>query len=103
MRNTYDSLSKAIEALQKKGYDSDFNLVDEGIESKHLKKTWTADQIEVEDVFRFEGMTDPGDNSVLYVINTKDGKKGLLVDAYGAYSGQISKEMIDKLKIEHDE
>lgn len=103
MRNTYDSLSLAIADLNKKGYDTDFNLVDEGIESKHLKKNWTAEQIEVEDVFRFEGMTDPGDNSVLYVINTHDGEKGLLVDAYGAYSGQISKEMIDKLKIEHDE
>ena len=102
MKNTYSSLSVAIEDLQKKGYDTDFNLVDEGIESKHLKKTWSASQIEVENAFRFEGMTNPGDNSVLYVINTNDDIKGLLVDAYGAYSGQISKEMIDKLRIEHE-
>lgn len=101
MKNTYDTLSEAIEALQEKGYDTDFNLVDEGIESKHLKKSWKAEQIEVEEAFRFEGMTNPGDNSVLYVINTHDGEKGLLVDAYGAYSGQISKEMIEKLRIEH--
>ncbi|MGO4913117.1 phosphoribosylpyrophosphate synthetase [Leeuwenhoekiella sp. W20_SRS_FM14] len=101
MKNTYSSLSVAIEDLQDKGYTVDFNLVDEGIESKHLKKTWTAAQIEVEEAFRFEGMTNPGDNSVLYVINTKSGEKGLLVDAYGAYSGQISQEMIQKLKIEY--
>ncbi|MEH6408836.1 MAG: phosphoribosylpyrophosphate synthetase [Leeuwenhoekiella sp.] len=101
MKNTYSSLSVAIEDLQKKGYDTDFNLVDEGIESKHHKKTWPAEKIEVESAFRFEGMTDPGDNSVLYVINTHDGTKGLLVDAYGAYSGQISKEMIEKLRIEY--
>ncbi|MCC4214055.1 phosphoribosylpyrophosphate synthetase [Leeuwenhoekiella parthenopeia] len=101
MKNTYSSLSKAIEDLKDKGYDTDFNLVDEGIESKHLKKTWNAGQIEVEDAFRFEGMTNPGDNSVLYLINTHSGEKGLLVDAYGAYSGQISQEMIQKLKIEH--
>lgn len=102
MKNTYSSLSVAIEDLQRKGYDTDFNLVDEGIESKHLKKTWDAGQIEVENAFRFEGMTNPGDNSVLYVINTHDDIKGLLVDAYGAYSGQISKEMIEKLRIEHN-
>tara|TARA_R110002020_G_scaffold339791_1_gene554865 strand:+ start:143 stop:448 length:306 start_codon:yes stop_codon:yes gene_type:complete len=101
MKNTYSSLSVAIEDLKKKGYDTDFNLVDEGIESKHLKKTWSAGQIEVEDAFRFEGMSNPADNSVLYIINTHDGSKGLLVDAYGAYSGQISKEMIEKLRIEH--
>ena len=99
MKNTYSSLSVAIEALKAKGYDTDFNLVDEGIESKHLKKTWNAEQIEVEESFRFEGMTNPGDNSVLYVINTKSGEKGLLVDAYGAYSGQISQEMIQTVTV----
>lgn len=101
MKNTYPSLSVAIEDLQEKGYDTDFNLVDDGIQSKHLKKTWRASQIEVENAFRFEGMTNPDDNSVLYVINTEDGAKGLLVDAYGAYSGQISQEMIEKLRITH--
>ena len=101
MEKSYDTLSQAIEGLKEKGYDTDFNLVDEGIESKHLKKTWKAEQIEVEKAYRFEGMSSAGDNSVLYVINTHDGEKGLLVDAYGVYSGQISKEMIQKLKIEH--
>lgn len=101
MKNTYSSLSVAIEALQNEGYTTDFNLVDDGIESKHLKKVWAANDIEVEKALRFEGMTNPGDNSVLYVINTHDGLKGLLVDAYGAYSGQISQEMIQKLKIEY--
>ena len=51
MKNTYSSLSVAIEELQKKGYDTDFNLVDEGIESKAHKKTWKAGQIEVEEAF----------------------------------------------------
>lgn len=101
MKNTYSSLSVAIEDLKKKGYDVDFNLVDDGIESKHLKKTWSASDIEVEEAMRFEGMTNPDDNSVLYAINTNDGTKGLLVDAYGAYSGQISQEMIQKLRIKH--
>lgn len=101
MKNTYSSLSVAIEDLKKKGYDTDFNLIDDGIESKHLKRIWKAEEIEVEEAMRFEGMSNPDDNSVLYLINTKDGIKGQLVDAYGAYSGQISKEMIEKLKITH--
>ncbi|MGB5944338.1 MAG: phosphoribosylpyrophosphate synthetase [Leeuwenhoekiella sp.] len=101
MKNTYSSLSKAVEDLKDKGYDVDLNLVDDGIESKELKKNWTAKEIEVDHTFRFEGMTNPGDNSVLYAIETQDGHKGLLVDAYGAYSGQISQEMIQKLKVEH--
>ncbi|HAV55733.1 MAG TPA: phosphoribosylpyrophosphate synthetase, partial [Aequorivita sp.] len=52
---------------------------------------------------RFEGMTNPGDNTILYLIETNDGIKGLLVDAYGADQGEVSPEMIQKLKLHHDE
>jgi hypothetical protein len=51
--------------------------------------------------YRFEGMTDPADNTVLYVIETSSGEKGLLVDAYGVYAGNVPKEMVEKLQISH--
>ncbi len=99
MKKGYDTLSLAIKDLQSEGYTEDFNLIDDGIESKNLKKQWKAGDITVTNYFRFEGMTNPGDNSILYVVESKDGTKGLLVDAYGVYDGQISQEMIDKLNI----
>lgn len=103
MKNSYSSLSVAIEDLQENGFTEDFNLVAEGIESKSLKQKWKAGELEVIKFYRFEGMTDPGDNSILFLIETSDGRKGLLVDAYGAYDGEISPEMIKKLSIRHDE
>jgi hypothetical protein len=103
MKNSYSSLSIAIEALQKEGYSEDFNLVENGIESKAIKKSWDAGELEIVKFYRFEGIADPGDNTILYVIETQFGKKGLLVDAYGADTGNISPEMIVKLKMQHDE
>lgn len=103
MKNSYSSLSVAIQDLQNKGYNEDFNLVADGIESKSLKRKWKAGELEVVKFYRFEGMTDPGDNTILYLIETKDGRKGLLVDVYGADSGVVSSEMIQKLTIRHDE
>ena len=49
--------------------------------------------------YRFEGMSDLDDNMVLNVIETSAGDKGQLVDAYRAYSGNIPKDIIDKLRI----
>ena len=43
-------------------------------------------------------MTDPGDSTVLYVIEAKNGNKGILTDAYGPYSDVISHEMAEKLR-----
>ena len=103
MEKSYTSLSVAIEALQKEGYNVDFNLVEDGIMSKALKAEWKSCDLDVVKFYRFEGMTDPGDNTILYVIETTDGKKGLLVDSYGADTGPVSAEMIQKLKIHHED
>ena len=99
MKKSFETLSEAINALQIEGYTVDFNLIDEGLESKTLKKKFTAKEFDVVKVYRFEGYTNPDDNSVLYVIETEKGDKGILVDAYGVYAESISEEMIDKLKI----
>lgn len=101
MEKSYPSLSVAIANLQKEGFTEDFNLYSAGVENKNRKTRCPAGDLEVLKYYRFEGMTNPDDNAVLYVIETKTGEKGLLVDAYGAYSGNISQEMINKLRITH--
>lgn len=101
MKKGYSSLSVAIEDLKTKGYTEDFTLVAVGIESKNLRKQWKAGDLKVVDYYRFEGMSDPSDNTILYLIETQNGTKGLLVDVYGADVGEISPEMIKKLKITH--
>lgn len=99
MDNSYTSLAEAITGLQGEGYTADFNLCDAGVENKHKKEVHSADQLNVVKYYRFEGMSNPDDNTVLYVIETNSGEKGLLMDAYGAYSGNVSKELMDKLQM----
>lgn len=99
MENTYESLSVAINALKEEGYTHDYNLKEEGLENKAEGTLHGAHELTVVKYFRFEGRTNPDDSSVLYVIEADNGEKGLLIDAYGAYSGQISQEMLDKLKM----
>ena len=103
MKNSYNTLVDAIKDLQEKGYTVDFNLHDEGLESKDQKKIWCSDDLEVVKYYRFEGMTSPDDSSILYVIETRDSQKGLLVDSYGATESNVSPEMIKKLRITHRE
>jgi len=101
MENSYSSLSVAINELKKLGYTIDFNLLDDGISCREMDKTWKPGQLNVVKYYRFEGASDPGDNTILFVIETQDGHKGLLLDAYGAESGEISKEMLEKLRIQN--
>lgn len=100
MKKAYESLSVAINALREEGYTCDFNLKEKGLKNDHRDTFHEPRDLKVVAYYRFEGKTNPGDSSVLYVIEAANGEKGLLVDAYGAYSGQISQEMLDKLNMD---
>ena len=95
---TYDTLHEAINDLKTRGFTLDFNLRDNCIECNKTGRLDPA-EFEITEVHRFEGMTNPGDSSVLYVIEGKDGRKGLLADAYGAYASPLSTAMVEKLRI----
>ena len=99
-KHSYSSLSEAIKDLQDQGYTENLNFCDSGLENKRKSCIYPAAELHVKEFYRFEGKTDPGDNSILYAIETSDGHKGLLVDAYGAYSGSIPADIIAKLKID---
>lgn len=95
---TYDTLSEAINNLQQRGYTYDFNLKPECLECASLKIEIQPEDFEVDQTHRFEGMSSTDDNSVLYAISSKNGVKGLLVDAYGVYAENISELMRKKLR-----
>ena len=94
------TLSQVMNKLRtEEGYSEDFNLMDDRLELSATKEHFTAEEFVVDEVFRFEGPSNPSDNSVMYAITTSSGKKGILIDAYGVYSGQISDDMLQKLNL----
>lgn len=98
--NRLDTLSQVMEMLRtERGYTEDFNLLDDQLEIKSHNERFSHDEFVVDEVFRFEGYSNPSDSSVLYAITTSTGRKGVLVDAHGVYGGQISDEMLRKLDL----
>ncbi len=60
-------------------------------------------EFHVDEIYRFEGATNPDDRfCTLLAIRSSTGVKGILVDAYGAYSDSLSQEMAHALKIDKD-
>jgi hypothetical protein len=98
--NQYNTLSEAVNTLNQRGYILNFTLKPDGIYSKKEDLSFGPDAFEVDEFHRFEGMTNPSDSSIVYAITTKDGRKGTMTDAYGAYADPPSKEMLQKLKAE---
>ena len=97
--DSYDTLSEATKDLQDKGFKADFNTWDSDRLLDYIKGK-DGKGIAIVDFIRFEGTSDMGSNTILYVLETSDGEKGILVDAYGTYAGQtVSKEVCRELAI----
>ncbi|WP_276370462.1 phosphoribosylpyrophosphate synthetase [Chryseolinea sp. H1M3-3] len=95
----YATLSEALNALKNRGYREDFNLKPHCIECASLSLELHPENFTVDEFHRFEGMSNPDDNSIVFAISSKDGIKGTLVDAYGMYADNLSESMIKKLAI----
>jgi len=82
----YTGLAQTIQDLRKKGFTANFEFLDHVFTDVESGRTFTADHLAIIDHRRFEGMSDPDDMSVLYAIESNDGTKGIIVDAFGTYA-----------------
>lgn len=82
--------------LTREGYTENFVAHEEGIEAPSKNKVYKPEEVRIKSFYRFEGISDPADNGVVFAVETKDGVKGQLIDAYGAYANpNISKFLCD--------
>jgi hypothetical protein len=89
------TLSSCANKMKSDGYKEDFQVTKRGLTTFSESKYYAPDQVSIVNFYRFEGTSDPGDSSILYVIETDDGLKGTLVDSYGAYSdSDVSKFIV---------
>lgn len=96
--NTMKPMSEIISSLQKEGHNKDFDVNKEG----HLillgsNKEYTANEVEILKIYRFEGMSNPGDSAILYLLKTKDGLSGTIIDSYGAENSTQITEFMNQM------
>lgn len=79
-----DTVTDAIALLRRTGYEADFDLVDGHLRADGGHRTCPVADADVEQLFRFEGPSDPGDEMVvLGLLDPVSGLRGVLVSAFG--------------------
>lgn len=85
--------------LEGEGYTDLFRVEDGKLLSVNTRKKYKAKDVKVVNFYRFEGISNPDDMSVMYVIETCDGAKGTLTDAYGLYSDDDTGEFLKEVEM----
>lgn len=99
-RKSYDTVSEAVNDLVKRGYTTDFSLSTEK-ECLVCRKTSVElgkDDFQIDEIYRFEGETDPGDEMIVYALSSsKFNIKGIVVNAYGMYADSQNSKIVRHL------
>lgn len=92
----YAIVTESINMLRAKGYDLDFNLDENCIVCNQGK--FEHDQFEIDEVYRYDGETDPADEATVYGISSHNGLKGILVTGSGVNMESMEVRLLRKLK-----
>lgn len=90
----YATVSRALDELNENGFTYDFNLHEEDI-AKNPQK------YEIKHIYRYEGNTDPGDEAVVYGIQSISGKKGVFVAGFAANSVTEAAQALIEISIKN--
>ncbi len=98
----YQTVTEAVADLSKRGYQLNFNLRREYISCADQDLHLRPDEFQIDETYRFEGETDPGDEMIVYAVSSPAREiRGILVNAYGPYSDEVSAELVAKLQASH--
>ena len=92
------TVTAQLEELERRGFGAHFGVVGHAVQVLNGGRTFRSDELAIREYYRFEGVSDPGDMSIVYAIESHDGARGTLVDAFGTYSDPAVTEFMDAVQ-----
>ncbi len=96
--NRYTNLVEATNDLHRRGFGQSFRFENNTMIALDDKTSYDAADMEIREVHRFEGYSNPSDNSIVFAVACKDGKKGTIITPYGAYGAPEMDAFMKKVK-----
>lgn len=93
----FNTLSQAVNSLTKEGYTEDFKAGEKTVMALYSKNKYLPQELRIIRSYRFEGISNPEDETELFAIVANDGTKGTLVMSYSAEHNQ-NVDLIKKIK-----
>jgi hypothetical protein len=95
-----DTVTATIEDLRQRGFTDHFMVRGRQLVAIDAGRPFLPRDVVIREYHRFEGVSDPDDMAIVYALESREGTKGVLTDAFGAYSDPAVGAMLDILRIE---
>jgi len=80
------TLATIIARLDAEGFTAHFGVVGNRLRAFERGETFEAHEVTIREHWRLEGASDPDDMAIVYAIESLNGVRGSLVDAFGVYA-----------------
>lgn len=92
-------MDKCLHKLESDGYTDQYKVEKGKLIDLTNNKKYKPKDVKAVNFYRFEGISNPDDMSILYAIETSDGCRGTLTDAYGMYSDDETGEFMNQVEV----
>ncbi len=94
-----DPVLECLSLWKEKGFTTEFQIKSAGLFAlNNSHRYYEATEIKIVEHFRFEGDSDPDNSAIIYVVETADGLKGTVIDAFGIYADSFLSDFMKKVK-----
>ena len=80
------TLTNVMQDLAARGFTEQFKAGPGRLLALRSGQTFAPSEVTILEDYRFEGESDPDDMSIVYAIETRNGLRGTLADAFGLYA-----------------
>lgn len=99
----YTNMKEALQDLKARGFTANFEFVRKAFRDVNSGRTFKAGELAIVEHHRFEGASDPDEMSVIYAVESTDGIRGIVVDAFGTYAAPELGAFLTKVPMHEDQ
>jgi hypothetical protein len=97
--NQYRTVTEALSDLARRGFTANLEYLDGALTAADTGRRFRPEELTIVEHHRFEGESDPEDMAVVYAVESRDGVRGVVVDAFGVYADPRLGEFLHSVRI----
>ncbi len=96
-----DTMSERMRQLHDAGWTEQFSVDGGRLICGNCDESASPEEVVVDEMYRFEGASDPGDESILFAIAMPCGHRGTLPASYGPDTPPDVADVVTRLRLDH--
>jgi hypothetical protein len=93
-----DTVAEVVERLEREGFGEHFRAEPRGLRVGADGRLFQPEDLVTEEIRRFEGVSDPEDQSIVFALRSRDGSvRGTLVTSFGPGADPEVAEVVRRL------